>query len=386
MSTIKPPPEEVYVGLEEYKSSCEGIGGTLKREPGDFIVREITEEDKVLELDSDVSGDMLPGDYTHFTLVKENWDTMRAVKEISKALGVSRKRLAFAGTKDRRAVTAQRISAYKVPVEKLRGIRIKDLTLKDFGYSDESLGLGSLRGNRFTVKVRGVCSGADERIGKIAGEISSGFPNYYGRQRFGEARPITHEVGSFILKGDLESAVMTYLAKSFPGEDEGVRALREELWRSRDFQAALNSFPASMGYEKAILNHLIQYEEDYEGALKALPKSLQRMFVHAYQSYLFNRALSRCIRESYTVEKLPLVGFEVGADDISAGIMEADGIEQADFEVDGMRDLKSRGEYRLCFEAAKGIEWRVDGDDAVFSFSLSKGSYATVVIREFTKN
>jgi len=96
-----------------------------------------------LELIDDVGGDSVPGDYTHFTLVKENWDTMRALKETAKRTGVSRNRYSFAGTKDRRAITAQRVSAYKVPIEKLRALDIKDIVLKDFGYSDENLGLGA---------------------------------------------------------------------------------------------------------------------------------------------------------------------------------------------------------------------------------------------------
>ena len=222
MVKIKPPPADVYVGMEEYVSSSPGIGGFIKGEAGDFVVREVTPEGVVLDLESDFPGDMSPGDYTHFTLVKENWETNRAVKEIAQRLGVSRSRFAFAGTKDKLARTAQRMSVYRVPVDRLRSVRLKGLVLKDFSYSDESLGLGSLRGNRFTVRVRGVCAGAAERIKSVLSELEVGFPNYYGHQRFGEVRPITHEVGLHLLRGDFEAAVMTYLSRSFGGEDVGL--------------------------------------------------------------------------------------------------------------------------------------------------------------------
>jgi len=63
---------------------------------------------------------MLPGAYTHFTMVKKNWDTMRAVSVLAKKLGVSRNRLTYAGTKDKHAITTQRVCARKVSIEKLK--------------------------------------------------------------------------------------------------------------------------------------------------------------------------------------------------------------------------------------------------------------------------
>jgi tRNA pseudouridine13 synthase len=386
MDRLKPPAAEVAAGLEEYSSASPGIGGRLKESPADFIVREITPEGAVLDLESDTDGDMSPGEYTHFTLVKEDWDTMRAVGEISKRLGVSRNRLAFAGTKDRRAITAQRVSVQRVPVERLKAVMIKDVRLKDFGYSDENLGLGSLKGNRFTVRVRGVCDGAAERIAAVEAELEAGFPNYFGLQRFGDVRPITHEVGRLMLKGDFEAAAMTYLAGSFEGEDGPSRTVREKLAADRDFQSALNGFPAGLGYEKAMLNRLVQSPGDFRGALRELPKNLQRMFIHAYQGHVFNRALSECVRRSLPADRLPLVGLKVPPDDISRRVLDGDGVAVEDFGVKGMGELASRGEYREAFAAAEGFSWKVEGDGAVFDFSLGKGSYATVLLREYMKN
>jgi tRNA pseudouridine13 synthase len=383
---IKPPASEARLGLEEYASSGPGIGGLIKDDPRDFVVREVLEDGMVLDLDSDSPGDQVPGDFTHFTMVKENWETNRAIKEIASRLGVSRERLAYAGTKDKRALTAQRVSAFKVPIERLRSLKIKDIRLKDFSYADENLGLGSLRGNRFSLKVRDVCPDACKRIALIASQIEAGFPNYYGIQRFGDVRPFTHEAGRLMLKGDFEGAVMTYLSASFDGEDQRVRALRDELSASRDFKAALLAFPDGMGYEKSMLNRLIQSPGDWTGAIRELPKTLQKMFVHAYQGHVFNRALSECMRRGLQVESLPLVGLDVAADAISARIMEADGVERGDFRLSGMGELSSRGEYRQAYAVAEALSWSVDGDSASFEFTLGRGSYATVLMREFMKN
>jgi len=386
MGKIKPPARDAYAGMEEYGSGSAGIGGTIKDDPRDFMVAEITEDGKVLSFGGDAPGDMSPGAYTHFTLVKENWDTMRALKEIGQRLGVSRDRFQFAGTKDKRAVTAQRVSAYKIPIERLRAVKIKDIVLKDFTYADENLGLGSLKGNRFSIKVRSVSPNAKELIEATSAQLASGFPNYYGHQRFGDVRPITHEVGKRMLEGDFEGAVMTYLGKSFDGEEPGTKALRESLASTRDYQSALNQFPINLGYEKSLLNHLIQNPGDWQGALRTFPRSLQKMFIHAYQSHVFNRALSECIRRKLSVETLPLVGLDVEADDISAKVLEADGIKREDFKVAGMGELASKGERRDAYAVAEDFTYSLEGDVATFGFSLGKGSYATVLLREYMKD
>jgi len=378
--------KDAAVGLEEYLTLGSGIGGHLKDDPRDFTVLEVTDDGVTLTLDGDLQGDMTSGDYTHFTLVKENWETMRAVGEIAKSLGVSRNRFAFAGTKDKRAVTAQRVSAYRIPVERLRVVRIKDLALKDYSYSDESLGLGCLGGNRFRVVVRGVSGDAKERVESTALELAGGFPNYYGHQRFGEQRPVTHLVGRLILGGDFEAAVMSYLAATFEGEGPELTAMRRTLMESRDYDLALRSFPRNLGYERAMLAHLSANPGDYKGALRQLPRNLQTMFVHAYQSHVFNRALSECMRRSLPVESLPLAGVEVEADDISLRIMEGDGVRREDFAVKGMEELKSRGVQRICYAEARNLRWDVSGDTATFDFTLGAGSYATVLLREFMKN
>ena len=41
---------------------------------------------------------------------KTNWDTHHLVREMSRRLRISQKRFGWAGTKDKRAVTSQRIS------------------------------------------------------------------------------------------------------------------------------------------------------------------------------------------------------------------------------------------------------------------------------------
>ncbi len=397
MAGIKPPDLEVSLGLSVYASHAPGIGGSLKRSPEDFVVEEVTPEGLLAGIDSALPCDATPGGFTHFTLVKKNWDTMRAAKEIARSLGVSQNRLSYAGTKDKHAVTAQRVSAANVPPGELSAIRLKDLTLKDFSYADEPVKLGSLWGNQFTITVRDVALEEDDvrcGIKKTLGELSGGFPNFFGLQRFGIARPITHRVGKKFLLGDFEGAFYTYLTDASPLEDEKAREARQRLLETRDVKAALREFPKNLGYELALLNHVVERPGDFRGAFRRLPRNLTSMFVHAFQSYVFNRALSECIMEGYVVERLPLVGYGSTVDEVSAKILAEEGIALEDFRVKEYALAGSEGSFRDCFVPVHDFKvCAVSADDAnprrrkaTVSFKLPKGSYATVLLREFMKN
>jgi len=253
MKGLKPPPLEEFIGIGCYKTKTMGIAGRLKQQPEDFIVEEVS-PDGFLEFgkDSLSSLNQSPLDFVHCTLEKKNWDTMRAVKEIARRLCVSQKRVGYAGTKDKRAFTAQRISIQGVSIEDVQKISIKDIVLRDFSYENDSIGLGSLDGNRFSITIRNCEKGADElktSVDSISESLKSGFPNFFGVQRFGTTRPITHLVGRLIVKGDFEGAVMAYLAKVFEGEGEGAVEAREFLEKTRDFKEALKVYPKNLGYE-----------------------------------------------------------------------------------------------------------------------------------------
>ncbi len=408
---MDPPELEKETGILCYKSSTDGIGGRIKQIPEDFVVEEITGNGRILDADTgaiglEIGNSRIPrligrnypaGKFLHFTLQKKNWDTHRAMREISRRLGVSRNRLSFAGTKDKRAVTTQRVSAWNIREDNLRRIRIKDIQLRDFSYSNDKIELGGLQGNRFTVTIRGICldeASIKNIINSTNHELMAGFPNFFGIQRFGPTRPITHLVGKEILMQNFRGAVMLYLAKSYPGEPEETKQAREFLHKTEDFREAVKRFPKNLGYESSMINYLIENPDDFPGALRSLPKKLGMMFVHAYQSYIFNRALSRYILEGFDIERLPLPGHETELDEITEEILLDEGISTSDFRIDGMGELSSKGTYRECFTPAKNLrildikrdELNRDSRKATLEFSLDKGSYATTLLREFMKN
>ena len=285
-------PLECELGMTWYASDAEGIGGMLRATAEDFLVEEIPLEKKQTN-----------GPFLICRLTKKNWELQHAVKEIAKRLGISHRRIGWAGTKDRNAVTTQWISIYNVTPEQVCALYLKDITLTPLVLSNEGLSLGDLLGNRFDIVIRDPDpEDLAGRVQNISETVTAGVPNYFGLQRFGAIRPVTHRVGEWILKGDLEQAVMTYVGMEFPGEPEGIRTIRSEFRATRDPVPALHALPVQMNYERAMLHHLVERPGDYAGALQALPPKLLSMFVSAFQSYLFNLALSRRLDDGFALD------------------------------------------------------------------------------------
>lgn len=395
--TLKPPRLEEQLGLRQYLTDTLPVGGCIKNTPADFLVQEVSTDGRLCLIEGDSGFQDVGGSYAHFTLVKENWTGFRAIRELANRLHMSHRRFGFAGTKDKKAVTAQRVSVKDAGSEDLAALSVRDIRLKDFTRCPNPLSLGDLWGNRFTITVRGIAGEREEvesTVSEAIESLSSGFPNFFGLQRFGVQRPITHLVGRHILRGDFEAAVNEYLFGSWdnPYESLESRVFRENLAETLDYKGALRGAPRHMGHEKALLNHLASCPGDFEGALKSLPPTLQSMFIHAYQGYVFNNALSGFMENDYHAEALPLVGYSSEPDAFSKRVLEEDGISAADFK-NRDRNMDSRGGVRDAYCHAQDPQASINEDDsddcflkAVFSFSLPAGSYATMYLREFMKN
>jgi tRNA pseudouridine13 synthase len=283
-------PLERDLGMRYYASDTEGIGGRLRAAPEDFLVEEIPPENK--------GG--TTGPFLICKLTKTNWELQHAVKEIAKRLGISHRRIGWAGTKDRNAITKQWISIYDVTPEQVAAIHLKDIVLEPVRQANEALSLGDLLGNRFELVIRDTdVPDLAARVDAISQTVREGVPNYFGLQRFGAIRPVTHTVGEWILRDNYEQAVLTYVGLPFPSENAGTRATRSAFLASRDPGPALRDFPVQMNYERAMLQYLYNHPGDYAGALRELPPKLLSMFVSAYQSYIFNCALSQRFDDGY---------------------------------------------------------------------------------------
>ncbi|KAL1211648.1 hypothetical protein V5N11_023649 [Cardamine amara subsp. amara] len=225
------------------------------------------------------------GKFLRFHLYKENKDTQEALGLIGKMLGVQPKSFGFSGTKDRRSVSTQRVTVFKQQASKLAALnkRLFGIKVGDFCQVKEGLLLGQLMGNRFTITLRGVVADSEETIKKSAESLGKdGFINYFGLQRFGSGSVPTHHVGTALLKGEWKDAVDMILD---PREKTG------------DIDGTLRQLPRYLVAERAILQCLKKCPGNYLQALKGIPRTLRMMYVHSYQSYLWNNAASLRIQK-----------------------------------------------------------------------------------------
>lgn len=330
------------------------LGGAIKVHPADFIVEEIwanrtyTATHSALNRlrDAVIARVRRPGPYLHFTLVKKNWTTVKALRHLKRRLGVSLKRFGFAGMKDKRAVTAQRVSMWHGAAARLTRIAVPDIRLKDFAYADERINLGEATGNRFTVTIRNIPRTQDDISATLTRFIAfvrtTGLPNYYGPQRFSGQNA---EIGDAIRIGDLKSATELLLAKLQPAIAKGgLAAVPDVFW-----------------YEKLVAQHLSRHPNDYAGALRRTPKKILRIFTHAYQSRLFNERLRRAVALDEVPPAITIDGFKVSK----------------------MPELSTHSiERRSRIRPIALRVVRVLPGQATIRFSLGSGEYATTVLSQ----
>jgi len=365
-------------------SSKAEISGEIKQEPGDFVVQEILVDGTVASLEPTstipIPQPPTPKEYTQFTLVKRDWNQDTILKKIARLCGVSRKRFSYAGTKDKFALTAQRITAWKIPAERLAKIKIKDCTLGDFSSADKRLELGDLWGNRFSIRVRST-KPPSPNIPPI-----ESIPNFFGQQRFG-MRLNNHIVGKLILKDDIEAAVKEYLTGTTENEGEEGKQARlflAENWGS--FNDALKKYPKYLRFEKALLNQLVKHQKDYVGAFKKLSKNMYKLFTHAYQSHLFNQELSEKIKKKESLEgEGNLIGYGSTLNEFEKKLIEREGFEQGDFRVKPFPEASVRGGMRHWKAEVRNFKTETEDTSLVLKFDLEKGAYATILLRELLK-
>jgi len=441
------PRLEKQLGIEVYASSSLGIGGKIRQFSEDFVVEEALLDGSKAEI-SPVETQQLvgKGHYLICVLVKRDWDTFLAVRKVAKRLGISPKRIQIAGIKDAHALTAQHISIRRITPEQVSRVKIKDITLRPLRFSEEMVFSQLLLGNQFRVLIRAIShtsSVAERRVKKVHGELLSlgGVPNFFGHQRFGTVRPITHLVGRSITKGDWKNAALIFLAQPSPHEHPAAREARQQLQDTRNFREALRLFPRYLRYEQMMLTHLTKQPKDFVGAFRKLPLKLRRIFVQAYQSFLFNRFLSQRIRRGIPLNEtqvgdyvvnldnqgiltdeftlvtaqslshvkkalnegkmrvaIPLLGFKQNPSEgiqgeIEQEIIETENVVPRNFYVPLMPEISAPGRLRATLTPMIKLSVEQPTKDSAnppkqeikLSFTLHRGSYATVLLREFMK-
>ncbi|KAJ8558876.1 hypothetical protein ON010_g8572 [Phytophthora cinnamomi] len=221
-------------------------------------------------------------------------------------LKISPALFSYADVKDKRGITTQLCTVYRVPKDRAQVVfrpggskKLEDqqYLVGDLRYVSRKLELGDCAGNRIAMVVRSLpkdekeLSEADVRKAVHSWE-ARGFINFFGLQRFGNASTSYHLLGRAMLRKDYKLAVLLLLRPQ-DGEASKIRAAREHFRRHKDVAAALRMLPPFLVPERAVLEGLQQHGIDaHELALNNIPKPLRIAYVEAYQDFVWNEMAS----------------------------------------------------------------------------------------------
>jgi len=387
------PKIDSEIGISVYTTKFLGCGGTIKKQNDDFAVSEVITEKARSKICSD-SGHIV------YKLKKNGIDTRHALDKIFKKYGI---RLKALGLKDASAVTEQFVFTTN---KTKRDFEINEprYSLKKIGYTDKPLSKKEMIGNHFQVRI----DNASNTIDKF--EEHDMILNFYGYQRFGSSRPITHLIGKSLLQKDYANVIQILLSSTSEYDKPENTELRKMMSDKSKYHEAFKIIPNGMDLEKIALKEMIEHDNPVR-AIRALPLQIRRFFVHAYQSFIFNKTLSAsfengeemfspqeddvCYDKNGNLGKfendpdqrlsIPFVGYSYYKKTrfhyYIEKILQDEEITSKDFFSKEMQEISNEGGFRNS--SIKCDNYKVKGN--IVSFLLSRGSFATIVLRELMK-
>jgi len=241
--------------------------------------------------------------FLNFSLYKDNCETFEAIGGLAAKARVDPKHFSYAGTKDKRARTLQRVSVSMTTAKKIMEAAAANWKVEvgNFSYEKNDVKLGDLKGNRFTLAIRNLDSPSSVLEPVMNYFKENGFINYFGTQRFGTSAGVpTSTVGRALLSEQYSEAIDLILK---PREYERIHSLREakEVWaNTKDAQRAFSIIKKG-GKDRLIEGRLLyglsrSHKNDKVGALEEIPPHQRSLYCHAFQSLVWNKVVSRRIR------------------------------------------------------------------------------------------
>ena len=393
-----------------------GLAGSIKERPEDFFVQEIPLYEPAGE-----------GEHVYAEIQKVGLTTFEAVNRIAHALNVSSRDVGYAGMKDAQAVTVQTLSILGTTPEAVMALKIPNVTVRWAVRHGNKLRLGHLKANRFAIRLRHVNATDVVKLTPVVKTLQTrGLPNYFGEQRFGR-RGDNHLLGAAIIRMDAKGLLDQLLGKPMPSiEDPQTTGARKAFERG-DYKLAMKLWPRRSGMERRVLARLIKTGKPV-AALKAIDQRLRRLWVSAAQSWMFNQVLAERMNAG-TFDKIlpgdlaykhengacflvedqaaeqaraeafeisptgPLVGYRMSLPTgeplrIEEAVMAQAHLHPEDFKKEGGERVKgARRPLRVKpedFDLTGGVDEH--GPHITVAFTLPAGSFATVLLRELTKD
>ncbi len=406
------PEIDRLAGIECYCTSFEGTSGTIRQASEGFRVSELVEESFWSNISPGYSEQFR---YPLYLLEKRDIDSNHAVFEIERQYHI---RLRIMGIKDAKAVTQQYTGSARAMKSPPTELKTTHTRLSLAGFTKRPLARQSLAGNEFNITIY------EPQVTELGGFIEQvqSIGNFYGLQRFGGERLVTHLVGREIVKRNFGKAVELLLSYTTKYDTPMSKEIRSTSTDPKNYPRVLRTLPKGMDIERKVLSVLVAGGNAIS-ALRAVPLNIRRLFVHAYQSYIFNRCLSsavlsgwdlarpdpgdlcfemegpatfgRVLKFDHADEKHVMVpairmagySFQPGSgrfENITKNVLQEEGVSAKDFYIKEMQELSNQGGFRQAPLWCTDFSYGKD-DDLVVSFKLPKGSYATTLLREIMK-
>ena len=387
------PQIDKEIGISVYTTKSSSISGKIKQNENDFSVKEVLSEKAIDSFDNDEG-------HAVYLLKKSGIDTNHALADIEKRYGLVLKSL---GLKDANAKTAQYVYTYK-KINSLEEYNGKKYSAQRVGFVKKPISKKDMLGNYFEIRV----SDLNDALPSFSG--NENILNFFGYQRFGSKRPITHLVGKSIIKGDYEEAIEYLLSFSSKYDSEKNNEIRKLISERNSESEIIELLPYSMDIERNLLRQLSN-DNDSKNAIRSIPLTLRRFYIQAYQSFLFNKTLSLayefeeqlfapenddvCFDKNFVLGKfendssqklaIPLVGHSYYKksrfDYYIKKVLEEELLTPKDFFIKDFQELSIDGGFRNA--SINYLNFQIH--ENLIKFQLSRGSYATIVLREILK-
>ena len=339
-------------------SDLPGTGGTIGPEPEDFQVDEIP-----------LYAPSGEGEHLYVKIRKKKLTTREAVTVLARAAGVPPSEVGTAGMKDKHAVTTQWVSLAARRARPMEAwVLPEGLSVVESSRHGNKLRTGHLRGNRFRIRLVDVEPDALEKAASIVRHLHErGLPNYFGAQRFGR-------------DGNNLAEALRWLEREARGEGGRTPPFERKLFASVLQSEVFNRYTAArigLGLAEPLEGEVVRLEGT--GSLFAVDDPAREM----------PRWQSNDIHPTG-----PMIGPKMRKAHGKALALEEAAIESVGLTEEMLTRLGrfadgTRRDLMLLPEDLRVTAPIEEGDRAVMRLllevSLPAGSYATQVVREFSR-
>lgn len=381
------------IGISVYTTKYHGCGGRIKVHNEDFKVFEVLSQ-KTLDSISQNEG------FAAYKLKKSGIDTNHALELIFKKFGV---RLKALGLKDSSAITEQ-FTCSLGQNKSIPNYADGKISLEKIGFLKKPLSAKDMVGNKFVITI------TDPKQSFSDFTEHDRIFNFYGYQRFGSKRPVTHLIGKALVQRRFDDVISLLLSFTSEYDSKENTKVRKFMSDESNYSEALKILPHKMDLERIALEEMLEHKNPQK-AFQKLPLSIRRLFVDAYQSFIFNLTLSRAFEYGeelfkpqdgdvcydknadlgkYEMEPsqqlaVPLIGHsyfkKTRFDFHLSKILQDEQVTPKDFFFKEMQEISTEGGFRTASVLCTSFSI----EQNTVSFTLQRGSFATMVLREMMK-